>query len=64
MSAECNGELGREDGFATSIAGFIARLDGSIFREYLLGIERLTKLRGRGEADGGVYWLSSTAKES
>lgn len=63
MSAVCNGELGREADFATSIVGFIPRPDTSI-REYRLGMEREARLVGRGEADEGVYWLSSTAKES
>lgn len=62
MSAVCSGELGREVDFATSMVGFIPEPETSIWREYLL--ERLTKLRGRGEAEEGVYWLSSTANES
>lgn len=62
MSAVCSGELGCELDFATSIIGFMPEPDTSIWREYLL--ERFTKLSGRGEADEGVYWLSSTAKES
>lgn len=63
MSAVCRGELGRETGFATSMVGFIPKPERLIW-EYLLGMERATELGCLGEADEGVYWLSSTAKES
>lgn len=47
---------------------FVARLDMSICREYLLFVEprpRLPELKGRGDpVEEGVYWESNPPKES